>query len=71
MLYSIIICVYAIIVPLLCLASFRWGVKFGLDKENAASEPIIPKLKKKPKETEEMKRMRRLENAIADYNGDE
>lgn len=65
------ICLMSLLFTAICLIAFRWGVKYGIDKENAVNEPIIALPKRKPNETKEMKRFRELDKAIASYNGEE
>ena len=60
MLYNIAIIGLAVLIPSFFLAGFRWGVRFGTDKEKAAKEPIVQTPKKKLKETN-TQRIKRIE----------
>lgn len=71
MLYSLLGCVVvlAFALPILSLYTFKLGVKYGKDKDEAVNTPIIPK-KSKAKESEEIKRRNKISQNIDNYVGD-
>lgn len=73
MLYSLLIAVFilAVSIPPLCLLSFRWGFRYGRDGEKAVEEKVVPQLPRAPhKESEEMKRQRKILQNMENYSGD-
>ena len=66
--FNITLIVLAVLIPTFFLFGFRWGVMFDADEEKAAETPIIPKLKKKPKESDYQRKKRIEAENIENYH---